>query len=93
MKLLKIINIRYLVSSVLIVIMLGFVLSYVLSYMANEETDEKIMIVYKRLTSHLDKGQQVCSMPPYFEITQIQKVPNQLHIDDTILKDKKWKKW
>lgn len=88
MKLLKIINTRYLISSVVVVILLGISLSSILSYVAAEQTDEKIMTVYKRLTSRLDEGHTISSLPPYFEVAEIDSVSNEQKIEDSILKDK-----
>ncbi len=87
MKLLKILSIRYLLSSVIVVILLGVALNRTLSYMATEETDEKLLIMYNRLTQQLKEGKSVGSMPPYFEVKTIPFSADKLTFEDSDLKD------
>ena len=86
MKLLQIINIRYLLSSVITVVLLGVVLNFALSYVSAEETDEKLMIMYSRFTKQLKEGKLVCSMPPYFEVNTIPYSPNKITFENSNLK-------
>jgi signal transduction histidine kinase len=87
MKLLNKINIRYLLFSVGVLILLGITFYFVLSYIISEELDEKLLTIQKRVTAQIKNENQVPVIKPYIEVVEGAYMKQQTLFSDTIIEN------
>ena len=87
MKLLNKINIRYLLFSVGVLILLGITFYFVLSYIISEELDEKLLTIQKRVTAQIKNENQILVIKPYIEVVEGAYRQQQTLFSDTIIEN------
>ncbi len=93
MKLLNKINIRYLLFSISVLILLGIVIYFVLSYIISEELDEKLLNIQKTATAQIKNENQIPVIKPYIEVVEVAYKQEQSYFSDTIIEILHEKEW
>jgi len=87
MKLLNKINIRYLLFSLGVLIILGIAINFVLFYIISEELDEKLLNIQKRVTAQIENENQIPVIKPYIEVVELADRREQSYFSDTIIEN------
>ena len=87
MKLLTKINIRYLGSSLVIMILAGIVLYFVLYSVIAEQFDEKMAHTLDNITHQIEETGDFCSNPPFTEVLKSEEITGGLFYSDTTVMD------
>ncbi|MBE9481545.1 MAG: sensor histidine kinase, partial [Bacteroidetes bacterium] len=87
MKLLNKINIRYLLFSVILLILLGIAINFVLFYTISEELDEKLLHIQKRVTAQIINENFIPVIKPYIEVVEVADKHEQTFFSDTIIEN------
>lgn len=83
MKLIRKINTRFFIASLIIMLLLGFGLVIVLHYTINEQVEEKMENTYLTIKTQLEKGAIPNSFPPYFEVKIANAAKDTLFFNET----------
>ncbi len=83
MKLLNKLSLRYLIFSLLILVMMGCVTYFVLSYVIREEMDEKLKSSLNRIVYDIDKHDHFYTLEPFTNIDRVKKQKTYLKYSDT----------
>ncbi|MBL7104797.1 MAG: HAMP domain-containing histidine kinase [Bacteroidales bacterium] len=87
MKLLNKINIRYLLFSLTLLILLGLAFNFVLFYIISEELDEKLLHIQKRVTAQIINENFIPVIKPYIEVVEVANMQEQVFFSDTIIEN------
>jgi len=86
MKLIRKINIRFIIAAFSIMLLMGVALSIVLKITFNEEMQESMEFTLHRVKTQLHKNIELYSLPPFFEIATINYTPDTLFYDEIAMK-------
>lgn len=86
MKLLNKLSLRYLLFSLIILILMGCVTYFVLSYVIKEEMDEKLKSSLNRIKYDIDKNNHFYTLEPFTNIDRVKKQKKYLKYADTKVK-------
>ena len=93
MKLMNKINIRYLLFSLGVLIILGIAINFVLFYIISEELDEKLLNIQKRVTAQIKNENFIPVIKPYIEVVEVADKQEQSYFSDTIIENLHENEW
>lgn len=93
MKLLNKINIRYLLFSLGVLIILGIAINFVLFYIISEELDEKLLHIQKRVTAQIKDEKFIPVIKPYIEVVEVADRQERSYFSDTIIENLHENEW
>lgn len=86
MKLIRKINSRFFLASLLILVFLGMALALLLYFTVNEQVEEKMKHTLYSIKHQIGQGEMPNTLPPYFEISTIPQTKDTLFFNETTIK-------